>query len=499
MQTSLFSNNIRVRHVSDGTTDTFSCTIELIDESYLQVYFGETLQPTGWTYDESFQQVVFDEIPAEGTIITFLRYFPTIYTKSITEKGIINPEVLDNQMVEMVARIQTVEEKLSRTPTYPIDTEKSGEEVYDDFKRIESVATSAATKVLDTLEEIEDVRNEAVLGMGAAADAAKTTVSKYVDQTLIPMIKGEGQESIDIARTWATGEQAEVEAIEAGQLSSRGYMTITKSYMETTQGCMDTTQGYMTTTEGYMTATQRYMTTTEGYMDTTEAAVAKLEEVDTVVANAKVEITDLSASEQTNIQNTAAASRDAAVTTINNTRDAAVVTVNETRDAAVNTVNSTKNSSVTAVNETRDAAVNTVNSTKNSSVTAVNETKEAAIASIEEKADSYADKTYVTNYQPELISLSQTSGNISLAINKIYSISISGTTTFILPTPSQGKFNQIKLMMKVTGTPTINWGTTYFFNKATPEIEAGSYDVYYDYNNLDNVWVCGVISKGVSE
>ena len=160
MQTSLFSNNIRVRHVSDGTTDTFSCTIELIDESYLQVYFGETLQSTGWTYDESFQQVVFDEIPAEGTIITFLRYFPTIYTKSITEKGIINPEVLDNQMVEMVARIQTVEEKLSRTPTYPIDTEKSSEEVYDDFKRIESVATSAANSVLETLEEIEEVRNE---------------------------------------------------------------------------------------------------------------------------------------------------------------------------------------------------------------------------------------------------------------------------------------------------------------------------------------------------
>ena len=136
---------------------------------------------------------------------------------------------------------------------------------------------------------------------------------------------------------------------------------------------METTKSYMETTEGYMTTTEGYMTTTQSYMDTTEAAVVKLEEVDTVVANAKVEITELSASEQTNIQNTAAASRDAAVTTINETRDAAVITVNETRDAAVDTVNSTKDSSVITVNETR----------------------EAAIASIEEKADSYADKNYV--------------------------------------------------------------------------------------------------------
>ena len=229
MQTFLSSNDIKVRHIADGTTEAFSCTIELIDESYLQVYFGNELQTTGWTYDESFQLITFDEIPPEGTIITFLRHFPIDYTKSIADKGVINPEVLDNQMVEMVARIQTVEEKLSRTPTYPIDTEKSSEEVYDDFKRIESVATSAATKVLDTLEEIEDVRNEAVLGMGAAADAAKLNVSKYTSQ-MIDVIKDEGQESIDIARTWATGEQAEVEAIEAGQLSSRGFADLSLAF-----------------------------------------------------------------------------------------------------------------------------------------------------------------------------------------------------------------------------------------------------------------------------
>ena len=51
-------------------------------------------------------------------------------------------------------------------------------------------------------------------------------------------------------------------------------------------------------------------------------------------------------------------------------------------------------------------------------------------------------------------------------------------------------------MLKVTGTPTINWGTTNFFNNETPTIKAGNYDVYFDYDNLMSAWVVGVMSKG---
>ncbi len=115
------------------------------------------------------------------------------------------------------------------------------------------------------------------------------------------------------------------------------------------------------------------------------------------------------------------------------------------------------------------------------------------------KPISTAQKSYVENYQPAITALTATSGTISLAVNKIYTISVSGTTTFSLPTPSNANvFNQIKLMMKVTGSPTINWGTTRFFNKTTPEIEAGNYDVYFDYDKLLGAWVCGVIVKGVA-
>lgn len=115
------------------------------------------------------------------------------------------------------------------------------------------------------------------------------------------------------------------------------------------------------------------------------------------------------------------------------------------------------------------------------------------------KPVSTAQKSYVDNFQPAVTALSATSGTLTLAVNKVYSAAITGNTTFSLPTPgNKNVFNQIKVMLKVTGTPTINWGTTQFFNKATPEIEAGCYDVYFDYDNNLNAWVCGAMPKGAA-
>ena len=114
-----------------------------------------------------------------------------------------------------------------------------------------------------------------------------------------------------------------------------------------------------------------------------------------------------------------------------------------------------------------------------------------------DKPVSTAQKSYVDNFQPPITAITATSGTIALAINKIYTLSVTGATTFSLPTPSnKNVFNQIKIMMKVTGTPTINWGTSNFFNNETPEIKAGNYDCYFDYDNLMGAWVVGAMSKG---
>ena len=121
----------------------------------------------------------------------------------------------------------------------------------------------------------------------------------------------------------------------------------------------------------------------------------------------------------------------------------------------------------------------------------INTVKEAALAEIESAGEATA------NFQQPLITLSQTSGTASLEINKIYSMKIDGALTFVLPASvNTNFFNQIKVMAQITGTPTITWGTTYFVNKEAPEIEAGYYDIYFDWDNNLGGWVVGTVIKG---
>jgi len=91
-----------------------------------------------------------------------------------------------------------------------------------------------------------------------------------------------------------------------------------------------------------------------------------------------------------------------------------------------------------------------------------------------------------------------TSGSVTLEANTVYTMTINGNTSFVLPTPTSGVLNQIKIMAQITGTPTISWGTTKFFGKTTPEISVGYFDIYFDYDPWQADWVVGVISKGAA-
>lgn len=106
--------------------------------------------------------------------------------------------------------------------------------------------------------------------------------------------------------------------------------------------------------------------------------------------------------------------------------------------------------------------------------------------------------TTIADLKQTITAITDTSGSVALASNKIYTMTISDTTTFILPTSiDKTVFNQIKVMAKIIGLPTISWGTAQFFNKSTPDIEEGSYDFYFDYDNLLEDWVVGAITKGL--
>lgn len=108
--------------------------------------------------------------------------------------------------------------------------------------------------------------------------------------------------------------------------------------------------------------------------------------------------------------------------------------------------------------------------------------------------------TKVAETIPQIINITQTSGEIPIETNKIYSLTITGDTLFKLPQIVGSLIhNQIKVMVKVEEDVTIGFGTSYYFNKTKPTLTKGFYDVYFDFDNLLNAWVCGAISKGAND
>ena len=172
----------------------------------------------------------------------------------------------------------------------------------------------------------------------------------------------------------------------------------------------------------------------------------------------------------------------------------AVTEITSAKNSAVNAITTASNTNVSDVNSAGMSVLTNIDAAKTSSVSEINNTKNVAVTEISSAGEAIA------NYQQPITTLTATSGTIALEVSKIYTMSVTGATTFTLPAPAvKSVFNQIKVMMKVTGTPAINWGTTQFFNKAAPEIEAGSYDAYFDYDNLLEAWVVGVMPKGAAE
>lgn len=92
------------------------------------------------------------------------------------------------------------------------------------------------------------------------------------------------------------------------------------------------------------------------------------------------------------------------------------------------------------------------------------------------------------------------SGTILLEDNKSYKVEALGDIAFVLPSVSDlTKLHKIFIQLKVVDSSnSVSVGTNYFFNKINPDFSvAGIYDIRYEYDNLNNVWVCEVALKGL--
>lgn len=94
-----------------------------------------------------------------------------------------------------------------------------------------------------------------------------------------------------------------------------------------------------------------------------------------------------------------------------------------------------------------------------------------------------------------------TSGTITLSDNSINSITPTGTVTFTLPTITDNTtFHQILVQLNLTNTSYLSLnglGTEKYFDMSSPDLtETGNYNIYYEYDAINNYWVVGAIRKG---
>ena len=87
---------------------------------------------------------------------------------------------------------------------------------------------------------------------------------------------------------------------------------------------------------------------------------------------------------------------------------------------------------------------------------------------------------------------------INLEVDKVYKLVATGNVTFVLPTvENTTTVPQILIQFKMATPVTINLGTTNFFKKVAPDMSmAGMYNIIYEYDANNNVWVVDAIIKG---
>ena len=98
--------------------------------------------------------------------------------------------------------------------------------------------------------------------------------------------------------------------------------------------------------------------------------------------------------------------------------------------------------------------------------------------------------------RPNYIQLAS-SGTINLTTNSINYIEPTDNINFVLPNVSTDtKLNQILVQVNFSTVYSIDVGTTHYFNGKTPNMSStGMYNLIFEYDESQSVWVCGWMRK----
>ena len=177
MEITLVTENSKVRYVGDGIRVEFTYDFNPIDLNYVKVY-KNLVEVNSPDITVSPGVVTFKVAPLAGDTIVIIRDMPLTYEKSIVSKGIINSDSLDNLAVELLGQIQQVNEKLSRTPTYPLDTSLTGEEIFSEFNQNVQSVKDAKDIVNGKVEEVNSAVSSGLNEITEATSESQTAITE---------------------------------------------------------------------------------------------------------------------------------------------------------------------------------------------------------------------------------------------------------------------------------------------------------------------------------
>lgn len=139
--------------IADGVLSEVAFDFEVVNADYIKVYLNGVIQNSGWSLSDN--KIIFTSAPSVNTTITVIRDLPVNYISPIKSRGALTSDKIDEHLSEMTAKVQTLSERISRVPTYPVDTLLTGEQITEDF--LEKFQKSS-----DNLASISEAKDEVV-------------------------------------------------------------------------------------------------------------------------------------------------------------------------------------------------------------------------------------------------------------------------------------------------------------------------------------------------
>ena len=210
MEITLVTENSKVRYVGDGARVEFTYDFNPIDLNYVKVY-KNLVEVNSPDITVSPGVVTFEVAPLAGDTIVIMRDMPLTYAKGIVSKGIINSDSLDNLAVELLGQIQQVNEKLSRTPTYPLDTSLTGEEIFSEFNQNVQSVKDAKDIVNGKVEEVNSAVSSGLNEITEVTSESQTAITEEKNSA-ISEIQSTTEGIIQRAETAADEAEASAQA-----------------------------------------------------------------------------------------------------------------------------------------------------------------------------------------------------------------------------------------------------------------------------------------------